>query len=176
MILYRNADARYPFLWEVPHQPEGRWNAAGNGPVQYFADTPHGAWAEYLRHEGITDPVDLEGVRRALWAVEVDLDVEALEEPALDPAVLTGDTTSYAACQAEAERLAAAGATGLRTPSAALHAAGATGHRVDAGVVDGPARDGEAVVLFGPRPDAVGWAVVEYGSPPAELLARVRPL
>ena len=45
-----------------------------------------------------------------------------------------------------------------------------------AGLIDGPARDGWAYVLFGSRPDAVGWLVVATGNPPAELLSRVRHL
>ena len=71
MIGFRHADIRLPFLWEGPDQPPGRWHGEGEGPVHYFADTPDGAWAEFLRHEGITDPDDLDTVRRALWAVEL---------------------------------------------------------------------------------------------------------
>ena len=59
MIGFRQVDARYPFLWEDSRQPEGRWHAAGDGPAHYIADTPDGAWAEFLRHEEITDPDDL---------------------------------------------------------------------------------------------------------------------
>jgi len=28
MIVFRQVDARYPFLWEGSRQPEGRWHAA----------------------------------------------------------------------------------------------------------------------------------------------------
>src|SRR5262245_40501368 len=55
MILFRQVDARFPFLWEDARQPAGRWHAAGDGPAHYFADTPDGAWAEFLRHEEITE-------------------------------------------------------------------------------------------------------------------------
>ena len=55
MIVYRHADARFPFLWESADQPPARWHGSGEGPVQYFADTPDGAWAEFVRHEGITE-------------------------------------------------------------------------------------------------------------------------
>ena len=68
---FRHADHRYPFLWESAAQPAGRWHADGDGPCQYLADTPDGAWAEFLRHEEITDPDDLPGITRSLWAVEV---------------------------------------------------------------------------------------------------------
>jgi hypothetical protein len=57
MIHYRHADPRFPFLWESNDQPPG--------PVQYFADTPDGAWAEFLRHEGIRADAELVNLRRA---------------------------------------------------------------------------------------------------------------
>lgn len=177
MVLYRHSDRRFPFLWDAADQPAARWNRAGEGPVQYLADTPYGAWAEFLRHEDITDPADLAGVSRALWAVDVELGAETLAVPAVDPAEATGGLSSYPDCQAEAERLAATGATGLKAVSAALLAGAAAGHHVlDGRLIDGPARDGWAYVLFGSRPDAVGWLVVATGSPPAEVLSRVRHL
>ena len=58
MIGFRHADPRYPFLWEGAGQPAARWHAAGDGPAHYFCDTPDGAWAEFLRHEEISDPDD----------------------------------------------------------------------------------------------------------------------
>jgi hypothetical protein len=66
VIVYRHADTRLPFLWESSEQPAARWHGDGEGPVQYFSATPDGAWAEFLRHEEITEPSDLEGVRRAM--------------------------------------------------------------------------------------------------------------
>ena len=56
MIVYRHADTRLPFLWESSGQPAARWHADDEGPVQYFSETPDGAWAEFLRHEEITAP------------------------------------------------------------------------------------------------------------------------
>ena len=50
MIAFRQVDARYPFLWEDGSQPAGRWHGDGEGPAHYFADTPDGALAEFLRH------------------------------------------------------------------------------------------------------------------------------
>ena len=70
MIAFRHADPRFPFLWEDSSQPAGRWNMPGQ-LTHYFADTPDGAWAEFLRHEEIFDPEDLLTVRRALWAVDI---------------------------------------------------------------------------------------------------------
>jgi len=177
MILFRHADARFPFLFDTPRQRDGRWNRENEGPVQYLADTAYGAWAEYLRHEEITDPADLAGLARALWAVDVDLNTEQVLEPTLHPAVTLGDESTYPACQDEAERLALAGATALKVASAALLPGLAAGHRTSGDrLVDGPGRDGMAYVLFGPRPDVIGWLVVEAGSPPAEVLPRVRHL
>jgi hypothetical protein len=66
MIVYRHADPRFPFLWETAAQPPARWHGAGEGPVQYLADTPDGAWAEFMRHEGIATESELMNVRRVL--------------------------------------------------------------------------------------------------------------
>lgn len=173
MILFRNADNRYPFLREGPSQTPARWHGTNRGPAQYFADTSDGAWAEFLRHEEISDPADLAGVERALWAVEIP-DDEPLEPPVLPHPTLTGDESSYPACQAEADRLRSAGSTGLRAPSAALLPGQANGIRVDGGEQPGPARDGDTIVLFGPRADVTGWQVVRDGRPPASLLGKVR--
>jgi hypothetical protein len=54
MIVYRQADLRFLFFWESADEFPACWHGAGESPVQYFADTPDGAWAEFLRHEGIT--------------------------------------------------------------------------------------------------------------------------
>ena len=71
MMGFRHTDPRYPFLWEDTSQPAGRWHSQDERPVQYFCDTPDGAWAEFLRHEEITEPEDLRTIRRALWAVDL---------------------------------------------------------------------------------------------------------
>ncbi len=175
MIVYRHADPRFPFLWENALQPSGRWNSEGDGPVQYFADTPDGAWAEFLRHEGITLPDELVNIRRALWAVEIH-DETNFECPTLPLDVLSGDLDSYPACQAEARRIRAGGASGIRAPSAALVPGGARGWSVKGGLRPGPPRDGLVFALFGIRSDVLGWAAAGAGAPHAELLSRVRPL
>jgi hypothetical protein len=117
MIVYRHADPRFPFLWEDASQPPARWHGPGEGPVQYFADTPDGAWAEFLRHEDITDEAELVNVRRALWAIELPDDLVLLETPGLSQRVLTGGIETYEACQREARRLRAKGAKALRAIS-----------------------------------------------------------
>jgi hypothetical protein len=174
VIVFRHADPRFPFLWETSEQPPARWHAAGEGPAHYFAETADGAWAEFVRHEAITDPADLPGVARSMWAIELPSIPE--QRPNLDPATLTGTEASYAACQGEARRLRDAGADGLTAPSAALPSPAPSGFRTNGGLVSGPARNERVFVLFGPRPDLVGWAACAEGRPRDDLLARVRRL
>ena len=174
MIAFSHYDSRFPFLWEGAGQPPARWHGVGEGPAHYFADTSNGAWAEFLRHEAIHDPNDLATVQRAIWAVEIPDEPSAT--PRLIDDVMTGDTTTYSACRAEATRLRAGGARRLEAPSAALRPGAAAGQVVDGGLVDAAARDGRVLVLFGPRPDLVGWQVVSRGHPAERLLALVRHL
>lgn len=175
MIAYRHADPRFPFLWESAAQPAGRWNRADEGPVQYLADTPDGAWAEFIRHEGITSEAELDNVRRALWAVEIPGDGE-WTSPDLPDEVLRGDLSSYPVCQAEASRLRDRGDHQLRALSAALESGGARGFAVRGGLQPGRPRDGFVLVLFGIREDLTGWPAAMPGRPHGELLSRVRPL
>lgn len=174
MIVFRHTDPRFPFLWETAGQPAGRWSAEGEGPVNTFADTPEGAWAELLRHEEITDPADVAEIRRSLWAVEVG-DLPGAR-PRLPRGSMTGGPRSYPACRREAARLRERGAEGFTAPSAALVPGGAHGWRVAGGLHPGPRRDGRVLVLFGARPDLVGWEAVHEGRPSEKLVARVRPL
>jgi RES domain len=172
VIVFRHVDRRRPFLWESDRQPAGRWHAAGEGPAHYFAETPDAAWAEFLRHEGITDPADLAGVSRSLWAIE--LAEPPTTEPGLSDTVMTGDHSTYRSCQAEARRLRGGGATGLIAPSAAVSGATGSGFRTDGGLRRGPRRPEHVFVLFGTRPDLVGWAACADGRPREDLLVRVR--
>jgi hypothetical protein len=176
VILFRNCPPGVAFYWEVTDQRAARWHGDHDGPVQYLATSPDAAWAEFLRHEGITDPVDLAGVERAIWAMQVDLDTSTLAEPLLPLPVLLGDESSYPACQAEARRLRGAGALGLKAPSAAVDQSTASGHRTDGGLVPGPPRDETTIVLYGLRPDDRGWFACALGRPSATQLRRVRHL
>lgn len=171
-IAFRHADPRFPFLWEGSDQPAARWHGAGDGPVHYFCDTPDGAWAEFLRHEEITDPEDVETIRRALWAV--DLGKPRLAKPDLPREVLTGGFASHPACRMEGRRQRRLGAVGLEVPSAALLPEAARGWRVDGGLQPGKPRDGTVYVLFGQRPDLTGWRAAAVGRPDRELLSAVR--
>jgi RES domain len=173
---FRHGDNRYPFMWESASPGAARWHALGDGPVQYLADTPDGAWAEFLRHEEITDPADLAGIERALWAVTVDDEDETVEAAVLPPATLRGSLGSYPACQAEARRLRGTGATALSAPSAALLDGAARGQCTAGGLVEAADRDGRVLVLFGLRPRLRGWRCVAAGTLDARLLPLVRPL
>jgi hypothetical protein len=171
MIAFRQIDARYPFLWEGTRQPAGRWHDAGEGPAHYFADTPDGAWAEFVRHEEITEPDDLATVRRQMWVVDIgDAPAATVRLP---DAVLTGGRETYRACQAEARRLRQQGAKRLTAPSAALKRGGARGMVVNHGVQLGPPKDGTVVVVFGSTDGLVGWTAADHARPPVDLLDRV---
>lgn len=174
MIVFRTADRRWPFLWESDLQPPGRWHGQGEGPAHYLADTPDGAWAETLRHLEITDPDDLRGLSRHLWAIEIPDD--AAPAPQLPPRVVRGDPSSHAACRDEARRLRAQGHTALAAPSAALVDGGARGEFVRGGQVEADDRDGRVLVLFGRRSDLRGWLCASGGRPSERLLSLVRPL
>jgi len=163
LIVFRNCDPRYPFLWEDRAQPAARWHAAGDGPAQYF-----------IRHEEITDLADLAMIRRAIWAA--DIDIADCQPPALLASQLIGDETTYPACQREAANMRRAGVRGVIAPSAALKPGEAAGYVVDGGQRGGAARDGRVFVLFGSRPDVTGWLVAADARPPARLLDQTRPL
>lgn len=174
MRWFRNCDPAYAFLWEGSAQPPARWHSDGQGPAHYLADTPAGAWAELIRHEGITDADDLADVRRALWTIDVaEDDVTGAVRVRLARSVTTGGTDSYGRCRAHADRLRDAGATAILAPSAALARAAAGGCRTDHGLKPASAADGRVLVLFGPRPDLVGWIVVSGGAPPLDLITFV---
>lgn len=173
MIVYRQTDSNHPFLWESHDRPEGRWHARGEGPVHYFATTPDGAWAEFLRHEEISDPGDLAGLRaRSMWVVV--LETPALARPELDDDTLTGGLETWEACQREAERHREAGSSGLIASSAALAARGAALYSVEGGE-KAEAIDSHVVVLFGPRPDLRA-SLAAIGRPSPRVLENVRSL
>lgn len=176
-IGFRHCDPRYPFLWQTAEQAAARWHGPGEGPANYFADTPSGAWAEFLRHEGISDPSDLAGVRRSLWAVELpEVPDGEIARPALPRTILFGSEDSYPACQAAARQARADGHGWLKAPSAALLPGQARGWTASPTLArETAARNGWVWVVYGPCP-FVGWLVVDAGQPPAILIGMVRPL
>jgi hypothetical protein len=171
MIGFRQVDRRYPFLWEDSRQPAGRWHAQGEGPAHYIADTPDGAWAEFLRHEEITDPDDLPTIRRQLWAV--DLGDEAAAPVRVPATIVRGGLETYARCQQEAAALRARGHRRIVAPSAALLPGRARGFIVRAGIRAAAPRDGRVFVVFGAPAGLVGWIAADPGCPAADLLDRV---
>jgi hypothetical protein len=173
MILFRQNRPGYPFLWEDDTQPAARWHAEGEGPAHYLADTPDGAWAEFLRHQEIREEEDLKGIQRDLWAIEIP-DDESFENSTLPYSTTTGGKNSYAACQKEAQRLRTAGATGIKAPSASILPGDAGGFRVESGLKPASRRDGNTYVLYGRRPDFRGWKTTSGGHPSAEVLKKVR--
>jgi hypothetical protein len=145
--------------------------------VQYLSDTPDGAWAEFLRHEGITDPTRLSVVRRRLWAVEVPQDSERVGRPRLFTRIVRGGLETYGACQEEARRLRKRGATAVEAPTAGLVTGSARGQFVRGRhLVEAPARDGRTLALFGVRRELRGWACADEGSPTARVLGLVNHL
>ncbi|HEY6923143.1 MAG TPA: RES family NAD+ phosphorylase [Steroidobacteraceae bacterium] len=178
MIVFRICDSRFPFLWTLDSgagQRGARWHAEGEGPVQYFADTPPGAWSELLRHEEITDPADLGGISARLWAVEIG-DLE-MHEPKLSRSALDSSPDGYEVCRVEARRLRSAGANRIVAPSAALAPGEGAGFHVGSGGLSrARRRDGKVIVHFGVLPDAEGWCAADAARPDEQLLARVRPL
>ena len=172
MIVFRQVDGRQPFLWADASQPAGRWHAAGEGPVHYFADTPDGAWAEFLRHEEITDVEDLRTIRRQMWAVEIDDSPSERVTLSLD--VLTGGPDSYTQCQDAARVARSTGIRRLVVPSAALKPGGAQGVRLDSDDPEREPRDGLTIVVFEAPTHLTAWAACVDGHPAEYLLDRVR--
>ena len=170
MIWYRHADPRYPFLWESADQPPARWHGEGEGPAHYLSDTAEGAWAEYLRHEEITELDDLRGIRRSIWAVEVPArEVRASAMIPVGPAVL-GGLASHQRCRRVARKVRRTGHSALRVAAAALVAGGAHGWHVDGGTEPAPDRTAMTLVLFGRRPDLVGWSAAHIAQPDPHIL------
>ena len=164
---FRVCDRRHPFLWSGAGQGSGRWNRTGDQPVHYLASTPTVAWAEWIRHQEITDPVDLAGVAAALWAVLIPQEWGKKE---LDSVALHFDQvldTSAAAQEARlalVEHLKKQGAQGLLAPTAALH-------HSDKVL---PAVDAQVILLWCEARLLPGWCCVPEGRPGAELLPLVR--
>jgi hypothetical protein len=175
MIVYRNTDVDAPFFWSSDRQPAARWHGDGEGPVQYLSTSPDAAWAEFLRHAGITDPADLAGIERTMWTFEID-DAEPSTEARLDVATMTGGLASYPECQAEARRLRRTGATRIVAPSAAKEPGSPSGWLSDPDLRPGPSDVEETVLLVGARPGQLGQMAAPVARPHASLLPFVRPL
>lgn len=178
---FRVCDRRHPFLWSGAAQVTGRWNSSGDQPVHYLAGTPTVAWAEWIRHQEITDPGDLAGVAAALWAVLIpqewgprDLDPVAMR---LDE-VLDTSPAAQDARMALVEQLKKQGAQGLLAPTAALHHSDRVlpAVRVSNGIEQPEqlAMPAQVILLWCEARVLPGWCCVPEGRPGAELLPLVR--
>jgi RES domain-containing protein len=158
-------------LWVNPNRRSGRWNIAGEDCTQYMCLDTEAPLAEALRHEDLRTTQAASHYRTTLWQLEVDdgaiVDYSTFELAAaagFEPEALVSD--DHERCQAEAQRLVAAGARGILSPCAALP-----------GSIN--------LTLFGPRV-CVPWGTatalassipaqrLTTGSPPARLVERVR--
>jgi len=178
---FRVCDRRHPFLWSGPGQAAGRWNRSGDQPVHYLACTPTVAWAEWIRHEEITDPGDLAGVAAALWAVLIPQEwgsgeLESVAMPldqVLDPSPAAQD-----ARLALVEQLKKQGAQGLLAPTAALRESDAVlpAVRVRNGTEQPErlTRPAQVILLWCEASALPGWCCVSEGRLGAELLPLVR--
>lgn len=174
-VMYRVCNHLFPFLWHTPAQPAARWHALEDGPVQYLADSPEGAWAEVLRHAEATTPDEVLEQQRSVWAITMPGTLN-LGVPNLPPDVLIGGEDTYAACQAEARRLRDAGHDGLIAPSAALLPGGCHAYLSGDTLTPHEAgrRNGQVIVLFGDHLELPGWRCTHLGSAHPDLLGRIR--
>lgn len=122
LAAYRLSDWDSP-LPASPSRHHTRYGRPGIRPVHYWSLHPHGPWAEYLRHQGLSGPPDSFGLRKRLWAARFDVDpvvigFDEAAEYATTPDGLVAD--AYEACQALADRLVASGVEVIQVPSAAL--------------------------------------------------------
>ena len=94
-VWFRNADRRWPFLWEEASQPPARWHGPSEGPAQYLADTPDGETRSLFLSDGEhTREPHKRCIRRWLirWRpTELDATLKKLGATQL---VVTGCTTS----------------------------------------------------------------------------------
>lgn len=139
------------------------------------------AWAEWIRHQEITDPGDLAGVAAALWAVLIpqewgsgELDSVAMPlDQVLDPSPAAQD-----ARLALVEQRKQQGAQGLLAPTAALQESDAVlpAVRVSNGTEQPErlARPAQVILLWCEASALPGWCCVPEGRPGAELLPLVR--
>lgn len=132
-------------LWVSPNSRSGRWNNPQTGAIsQYCTLDVASALAEMVRSEDLRDIEDARELTISVWELRID------EGAVVDYSTptLAGDqgfeweallTDEWGACQAESQRLSAAGARGVLGPSAALP-------------------QGVTLTLFGPRTE-IAWSV-----------------
>ncbi|WP_320668486.1 RES family NAD+ phosphorylase [Patulibacter defluvii] len=116
----------YDVAWCAgPNFSPGRWHDEHSPPTQYLSLSAAGAWAEMVRHFGLTDPADAADARFRLWRGWMELaDVAdltaagACERHGLPAGALGSD--DHQVCQLESHRLRGLGFEAVLSPSAAL--------------------------------------------------------
>jgi RES domain-containing protein len=120
---WRVANWDTPF-WIGPNREASRFNALGEGPVQYWSLHPLTPLAEYLRGQGIAGVERLLELRLRLWVASFDVQIETIgfdnaSDHGLEPEDLISD--DYSACHAFGSAcLAGNGPQAIDVPSAAL--------------------------------------------------------
>lgn len=92
--------------------------------MHYLATTPTVAWAEWIRHQELVDPADLQGVAAGLWAVLIPAHWSDQDLPAVQISmelVLGATPEAENARLALVDQLREQGVQGVLAPSAALH-------------------------------------------------------
>lgn len=170
LVSYRATSYDVP-LWVNPNRRNGRWNIAGQLPTQYMSLDAESPFAEILRHEDLRTEEAASHYSATVWQLRIDdalivdySTFELADAAGFEAEALVSD--DHERCQAEAAWLAAEGARGLLSPSAAL-----------------PGKI--SLTLFGPQV-CVPWDTttklassipaqrVATGHPPAGLTGRVR--
>lgn len=131
-------------LWVSPNSRPGRWNDPGKGTIaQYCSLDVASAIAEMVRSENLREPEDARELLVSVWEMRidegavVDYSTPALaEQQGFAWESLLSD--SWRDCQAEGQRIVAAGGRGVLAPSAAFP-------------------QGVTLTVFGPRTE-IAWS------------------
>lgn len=168
VVAFRYASYDVPF-WARANTLPGRWHRVGDGPTQYWALNPDGAWAELIRHEDLTTAQDLRMVQMPMWtcrtplAMVVDLcDPDTQERHGISAEQLI--SSNWTACQ-DLGRTLRQTYRGVLSPSAVL-----PGH------VNFTMFGARRMISWDSRSSlasAVPAALVAIGRPPDDLLHRV---
>lgn len=136
--------------------------------MHYLATTPTVAWAEWIRHQEIVDPADLQGVAAALWAVLIPAHWSDQDLPA---GQISMELVLGATPEAENARLALVDQLREQGSDRALPCI-----RVRDGTEHGDALQIPAamVLLWCAAEQLPGWCCVPEGRPGPELLPLVR--
>lgn len=133
-VAYRHVADGVPPLWHgagntTLRQESGRWHREGESFVQYLALSSDGAWAEFVRYDGVRVDARRRRALRSLWQLCVLADgiadlstFDKWEACGLDPEIAVGD---HIRSQALASELRRARYRGVLSPSAALDVDGA---------------------------------------------------